>query len=255
MVYVLSDLHGCYQQWKKMLSLISLRESDELYVLGDILDRGAEPITLLLDIMSRDNVFTLLGNHEYMFLQCMANLPPEAGIDSFMIHYDDLNFLNLATWMQDGGRVTFEQYLALPHDYKEAVLDYLSELPLYDELSLCGKDYIFTHSGLRNFSMALSLEDYGVQDFLFDRPVLQSTYFEERMLIFGHTPTFYYQGASTGGDSPNENLYQFGLRLCLSGRGWKIGLLETGRWQSLLSLIQRLFYDKLVALQERGILR
>ncbi|MEG2513559.1 MAG: metallophosphoesterase [Acetivibrio sp.] len=198
MIYVLSDLHGCYQQWKKMLSLISLRESDELYILGDILDRGEEPIKLLLDIMSRDNIFSLLGNHEYMFLQCVRSLPLEADIDSFMLYYEEQDFLNLAAWMQDGGRITFEQYLALTPDDKEAILDYLLELPIYDKLVLGEKNYLFTHSGLRNFSTTLSLEDYSAQDFLFDRPDIQNTYFEDRMLIFGHTPTFYYQGQPQG---------------------------------------------------------
>lgn len=198
MVYLLSDLHGCYQQWEKMLSLISLQESDDLYVLGDILDRGAEPIKLLLDIMMRGNVFSLLGNHEYLFLQCVSNLPLEADINSFMLYYEEQDFLNLAAWMQDGGRITFEQYLVLPADDKEAVLDYLSELPLCEELALDGRDYLLTHSGLLRFDAARSLEDYAAQDFLFDRPQLESTYFEDRTLICGHTPTFYYYGYPPG---------------------------------------------------------
>lgn len=198
MVYLLSDLHGCYQQWEKMLSLISLQESDDLYILGDILDRGAEPIKLLLDIMMRGNVFSLLGNHEYLFLQCVSKLPFEADINSFMLYYEEQDFLNLAAWMQDGGRITFEQYLALPTDDKEAVLDYLSELPLCEELALDGRNYLLTHSGLLHFDAARSLADYAAQDFLFDRPQLESAYFEDRTLICGHTPTFYYDGHPPG---------------------------------------------------------
>ena len=40
MTYVISNLHGNYQKYKAMLSEISFRDSDILYVLGDIVDYG-----------------------------------------------------------------------------------------------------------------------------------------------------------------------------------------------------------------------
>ena len=40
MIYAVSDLHGCYEKYIKMLEKIQFRETDTLYVLGDVVDRG-----------------------------------------------------------------------------------------------------------------------------------------------------------------------------------------------------------------------
>lgn len=47
MHYVMSDLHGCYQEYREALEKINFNEQDTLYVLGDVVDRGPEPIKLL----------------------------------------------------------------------------------------------------------------------------------------------------------------------------------------------------------------
>lgn len=38
MIYCISDIHGQYKQYKKMLECIDLKEEDTLYVLGDVID-------------------------------------------------------------------------------------------------------------------------------------------------------------------------------------------------------------------------
>ena len=40
MTYAMSDLHGCYDKYKKMLEKIHFGEDDTLYILGDVVDRG-----------------------------------------------------------------------------------------------------------------------------------------------------------------------------------------------------------------------
>ena len=66
MLYVMSDIHGEYDKYLAMLELIDLSEDDTLYVLGDVVDRGPEPIKVLQDMASRDNVYLIKGNHEGM---------------------------------------------------------------------------------------------------------------------------------------------------------------------------------------------
>lgn len=34
-----------------------------------------------------------------------------------------------------------------------------------------------------------ALEDYGLEDFLFGRPELDTAYYPDKILVFGHTPT------------------------------------------------------------------
>lgn len=40
MIYAVSDLHGCYDKYRKMLEQIKFCDTDTLYVLGDVVDRG-----------------------------------------------------------------------------------------------------------------------------------------------------------------------------------------------------------------------
>ena len=41
MNYVISDIHGCYEQYIKLLDKIHFSERDTLYLLGDLVDRGS----------------------------------------------------------------------------------------------------------------------------------------------------------------------------------------------------------------------
>ena len=50
MIYVMSDLHGCYDKYIDMINKIMLKKEDTLYVLGDILDRGPNGLKIALDI-------------------------------------------------------------------------------------------------------------------------------------------------------------------------------------------------------------
>ena len=61
--YICSDIHGQYQKFKNMLKKIKFSDKDTMYILGDVIDRGPESIKLLADIMSRENITLLLGNH------------------------------------------------------------------------------------------------------------------------------------------------------------------------------------------------
>ena len=48
MLYLVSDIHGNYKKFKTLLSKIKFdRENDHMIVLGDVIDRGPEPINLL----------------------------------------------------------------------------------------------------------------------------------------------------------------------------------------------------------------
>ena len=46
-IYVMSDIHGCYDEFMQMLNLISFSDYDELWIIGDICDRGPKNMKLL----------------------------------------------------------------------------------------------------------------------------------------------------------------------------------------------------------------
>ena len=60
MRYVISDIHGCYEEYTELLEKLHLTDRDFLYILGDTLDKGPEPIKVLQDLMYRKNVIYII---------------------------------------------------------------------------------------------------------------------------------------------------------------------------------------------------
>ena len=58
----------------ELVQKINLSEEDHLYILGDALDRGPEPMKVILDILSRKNITYIIGNHDYLFLYFIRKL-------------------------------------------------------------------------------------------------------------------------------------------------------------------------------------
>ena len=48
MKYVVADIHGCYEEYMELMQKIKLTDEDRLYILGDAVDRGSEPMKVLL---------------------------------------------------------------------------------------------------------------------------------------------------------------------------------------------------------------
>ena len=46
MIYVMSDIHGYFDKFISILERINFSDEDELYILGDVIDRGDKPIEL-----------------------------------------------------------------------------------------------------------------------------------------------------------------------------------------------------------------
>ncbi|MDZ4975887.1 fructose-bisphosphatase class III, partial [Clostridium perfringens] len=65
-IYAMSDLHGCYNKFINMINLIDFNEPDELYILGDIFDRGPNPLGILDYLLGHKNITFIKGNHEKM---------------------------------------------------------------------------------------------------------------------------------------------------------------------------------------------
>ena len=68
--YVISDIHGQYNMFIELLDKINLKDTDTLYILGDVLDRGPHPIKTIRKLMEMPNAICLVGNHEFMAMKC-----------------------------------------------------------------------------------------------------------------------------------------------------------------------------------------
>ena len=76
MSYVVSDIHGNYSLFVKLLKKIKFSRKDEMFVLGDIIDKGKDEIKLMNLLFGelQDNVVVLAGNHEYEFIKFVTDL-------------------------------------------------------------------------------------------------------------------------------------------------------------------------------------
>lgn len=188
MIYCISDIHGDYIRYTTMLKMINFTEDDTLYVLGDILDRGNEGMKILLDMMLRPNVYPILGNHEYMALQTLKWLSDEITEESLsQISSDKLQGIN--EWLNVGGMTTIDEFRKLSEDEKEMVLEYLEEFALYEKVSVGGKDFVLVHAGIDNFVPDKDIEDYELHELILNKPDYSKTYFKDKYLVTGHTPT------------------------------------------------------------------
>lgn len=68
--YVISDIHGCAYTFKELLNRIAFSKYDELYVLGDYINRGPNSkkvIDFIIELQNQGyNIKALKGNHEEM---------------------------------------------------------------------------------------------------------------------------------------------------------------------------------------------
>lgn len=129
-VYACSDIHGQYGLFKQMLEGISFSDRDVLYILGDVIDRGPESISMMQDIMSRENIFCVMGNHELM-MYTEYRVPGE---DSYWLH------------SSNGGRATQKDFNKLSPDEQERILDFIGDMALQIDLTIEDTRYLLSHS-------------------------------------------------------------------------------------------------------------
>lgn len=186
------------------MDTISLKASDTLYILGDIIDRGPDGVKILQDMMARLNVVPILGNHEFTAAMCLPWLLEEV-TDTSIESLTDVQLAALTEWLQNGGGPTLKALKALPQEGRRDSLDYLREMELYAEVDMGGHSFALTHAGLDHFAPDKPLEDYELTDFLFGRPAPGSVYGPDKVLIFGHTPTRILWEAA--GKGPKDDIF------------------------------------------------
>src|SRR5262245_58407142 len=72
----IGDIHGCSAALRALVAAIRPAADDALVLLGDYVDRGPDSrgtIDLILDLEKQCQVVPLLGNHELMLLDALAN--------------------------------------------------------------------------------------------------------------------------------------------------------------------------------------
>lgn len=178
MIYVISDIHGHYDQFITMLELIDLKDDDSLFILGDVIDRGPASIKLLQYIMSKPNIKMILGNHEEMMLLALGG------------SYDAIS-----CWLSNGGQSTLDQFKILSNEERFEIVEFLNALPLY----YCLEKFLLLHAGTFGALKKENLDMQSREDLLWSR----GTFFNNQgcsdmITIFGHTPTHYIPSGILG---------------------------------------------------------
>ena len=194
MTYVVSNMHGCLDKFNKLIKQIKLRDDDVLYVLGDIVDYGEDSMELLCDLSMRYNVIPILGEHDLRALRMLTELDKMLGGGA----PDPEIIGEMTAWIQDGGAPTMEGFKKLDADMREGVIDYLSDMSLYEEAEVGGKKYLLVHAGIADFDPDTPLEDYSPEDFITQSADTQLSYFDDVITVVGHLPTYQIEGAERG---------------------------------------------------------
>jgi len=203
MRFAVGDIHGCLDELKRTLDLAGFSDSDRLYGVGDLCDRGTQNLETLEFLMGMKNFFTVFGDHDiwiYQYLDVSRRPREDYG-------------LVRDVWLANGGGSTLGQ-LPLP-GMGDDIASWLGSLPLTIDL----EDAIIMHvpspyvmerfSSVRNLRMEDLLglhcmHDYdtffwgrGILDFIggdrMNCPFPAESFLasaEKRLVICGHNPVF-----------------------------------------------------------------
>ena len=75
----IGDIHGCSAALDALLNAIRPRPEDCIVTLGDYINRGPDSrgvIERLIELKDRCRLVPLLGNHEEMLFEALADNPP-----------------------------------------------------------------------------------------------------------------------------------------------------------------------------------
>ena len=193
MIYVMSDLHGCYDKYERMLKKISFSKEDTLYILGDVVDRGSNGMKILLDIARRENVILFRGNHDHQAAVLLSNLYRIIEEESYSKELVEVYKL----WLSDGGKPTLEEYLQLSEEERETVLKVLGSAFISKEIEVNGKRFLLAHT-VPEVDMICDYEEWTLEDYISGEPDYEEVYFDDKYVITGHTPTEYIDRNSAG---------------------------------------------------------
>ena len=198
MIFATSDLHGYpLDSFLRLLEKAGFSASDQLYVIGDVIDRNGDGgVAMLRWMMRQENVILIKGNHEAMMLDCEFALAPDADLSNPR-KVSPEQAVHLLRWHRNGCLVTLDSLMKLREEAPEeldGLLEYVRSAPLYMEIAVPMKRFVLVHGGLNGFSPEKGLEEYSEDDLVWTRPGVNDQYWDDRLVVLGHTPTQYFGG-------------------------------------------------------------
>lgn len=196
--YIISDLHGngeVYDSVMAYLDNISKNEEVELYINGDLIDRGLHSLRMLNDVIARCNgkgkikVHYLGGNHELLMYQAYLDY----------LKWGYINYYGL--WIYNGGWILEKDLDKLGYEKAIDYYKYMGNLEIYKKFDekIDGKNILLVHSMppkkvYDNCHLKISDNSIEVEDCLWKREKTSDLWGynnlgkEGYLVIRGHSP-------------------------------------------------------------------
>lgn len=168
MEYCISDIHGYYDLFCRLLDKIKFGGGDTLYVLGDMVDKGPDGVRLAKLLFSMPNAYCIAGNHEYDFLKYYQALMKQT--EDY-----DLVLQKLRNYFTDGKLLDWD------------TVDRFDSLPFYTET----ESFICVHAGVPiKDGKLLPLSHATCNQLVYDRSFKDKDVLPQngKCVLYGHTP-------------------------------------------------------------------
>ena len=200
--YVFSDVHGHRAPLERVLMRISPTDDDAFFCLGDMIDRGPDPVGVLRIVRALPNAHALMGNHEDLMVSCLDS------------PHDPLATMN---WGINGGAATSTGLAELPGDEAEELVAWIRALPRWEQAVVGEQRYVLVHAGVflgvpepavwDDATTAAYLDAQSGEDLSWVRDEfwcaergLSGTDGSGPIVVAGHTPTPYLERMGARGD-------------------------------------------------------
>ena len=111
---IIGDIHGCYDEFMRLLEKADFSSSDTLWLTGDLVARGPKSLEVIRFVkQNSEQIRLVLGNHDLHLLSIYANVTPPKKKDNLdeLIHADD--FDELMNWLRKQPLLQIDEKLKL----------------------------------------------------------------------------------------------------------------------------------------------
>jgi serine/threonine protein phosphatase 1 len=167
--YAITDIHGCLKTFKALLQQIGLSKTDELYLLGDYVNKGPDSkgvLDYLMELQQQGYQLTILrGNHDQLLLDA-------AGSEGKNV------------WLSPADQTLTLKSFGIDrlHKIPAKYLDFIKAMPYYQVLP----DYILVHAGLNFASEDLFDDTHLLMNAKHQH--IDEDRLEGKILVHGHLP-------------------------------------------------------------------
>lgn len=173
-IFAIGDIHGCADELQMLLERLPLGANTHIIFLGDYVDRGDNSkavIDIILNLRNYYKITPLLGNHEAMLLNFLA----------------DSSSAEAGAFIYNGGGATLSSYANRNGQYHipENHLDFLNSLALFAQT----KDTFFVHAGVPDVPLNSIVPVLHKETLLWVREEFFNSKFKwNKVIVHGHTP-------------------------------------------------------------------